>query len=129
MKFLIQNRLTFLVLIVLSFSIYFIISTKTICDDLDGFTREGVLYLKGSKKPFSGNSRCIWDLTNVTWYEGKYIDGLKEGLWKFYNLDETKRSEIMYRKGKMNGPRNIFNSNNDEIIKMNCADNICETVQ
>ena len=129
MSLIIQNKLTILILILISFAIYLIISTKTICDDLDGLTRKGVFYLRGSKTPFTGNSLCIWDLTNVTWYEGKYQDGLKEGLWKFYNLDATKRSEVTYSEGKMNGLRYIYNSNNKEVIKMNCIDNICEAME
>ena len=78
-------------------------NTRTICDDLDGKKRYGVLFLIGSEKPYSGKSLCIWDINNTIWYEGRYKDGLKEGLWTFYNIDSTKKSEINYKNGKTVG--------------------------
>tara|TARA_B100000035_G_scaffold314632_1_gene331506 strand:+ start:1297 stop:1701 length:405 start_codon:yes stop_codon:yes gene_type:complete len=105
-----------------------VVKSKTICDDLDGKIRDGVLFLKESKKPYTGKSLCIWDINNTVWYEGNYKDGLKEGVWTFYNIDSTKKSEINYENGKMNGVRLIYNSNNQIMKRMECKENICKTV-
>tara|TARA_B100000575_G_C23100360_1_gene634824 strand:+ start:171 stop:575 length:405 start_codon:yes stop_codon:yes gene_type:complete len=103
-------------------------NSRTICDDLDGKKRYGVLFLIGSKKPYSGKSLCIWDINNTVWYEGRYKDGLKEGLWTFYNIDSTKKSEINYKNGKMHGVRLIYNSNNQIMTQMHCEEDICKTI-
>ena len=105
-----------------------VVNSKTICDDLDGKSRNGVLFLKESKKPYTGKSLCIWDINNTVWYEGNYKDGLKEGVWTFYNIDSTKKSEINYENGKMHGVRLIYNSNNQIMKRMECKENICKTV-
>jgi hypothetical protein len=115
-------------IIIISIS-YFIFHTKTICDDVDGVTRNGILYLKGSIKPFTGKSLCIWDTANVTWYKGKYQDGLKEGIWIFYNKNSTKKSETNYSAGKMNGLRKVYNSQNQIAYTLNCIDNKCEHIK
>ena len=95
----IQYLLFFFLILILIF--FAIVSSQTICDDLDGKKRYGVLFLKESEKPYTGKSLCIWDINNTVWYEGNYKDGLKEGLWTFYNIDSTKKSEINYRDGKI----------------------------
>ena len=95
---------------------------------MDGVTQNGILYLKGSTKPFTGKSLCIWDTANVTWYKGKYQDGLKEGLWIFYNKNSTKKSETNYSAGKMNGLRKVYNSRNQIAYTLNCIDNKCEHI-
>ena len=116
---------TTLILVLLFFTIG---NSKTICDDLDGIKRYGVLFLKGSDKPYTGKSLCIWDINNTVWYEGNYKDGLKEGLWIFYSIDSTKKSEINYKNGKMHGVRKIYNSNNQIITHLHCEEDICKTV-
>ena len=116
---------TTLILVSLFFAIE---NSKTICDDLDGIKRYGVLFLKGSDKPYTGKSLCIWDINNTVWYEGNYKDGLKEGLWTFYSIDSTKRSEINYKNGKMHGVRKIYNSNNQIITHLHCEEDTCKTV-
>tara|TARA_B100000941_G_scaffold144266_1_gene102357 strand:+ start:4181 stop:4585 length:405 start_codon:yes stop_codon:yes gene_type:complete len=115
------------------FSIFILIffgavNSKTICDDLDGKKRNGVLFLKETNKPYTGRSLCIWDINNTVWYEGKYRDGLKDGLWTFYNIDSTKKSEINYQNGKMNGVRLIYDSNNQIMKRMECKEDICKTI-
>ncbi len=122
----IQYLLFFFLILILIF--FAIVSSKTICDDLDGKKRYGVLFLKESEKPYTGKSLCIWDINNTVWYEGNYKDGLKEGLWTFYNIDSTKKSEINYRDGKMNGVRLIYDSNNQIIKRMECKEDICKTI-
>ena len=122
----IQYLLYFFVILILIF--FAVVNSKTICDDLDGIRRDGVLFLKESKKPYTGNSLCIWDINNTVWYEGNYKDGLKEGVWTFYNIDSTKKSEINYENGKMNGVRLIYDSNNQIMKQMECKENICKTV-
>ena len=104
------------------------VKSKTICDDLDGKKRNGVLFLKETNKPYTGRSLCIWDINNTVWYEGKYRDGLKDGLWTFYNIDSTKKSEINYQNGKMNGVRLIYDSNNQIMKRMECKEDICKTI-
>ncbi len=122
----IQYLLFFFLILILIF--FAIVSSQTICDDLDGKKRYGVLFLKESEKPYTGKSLCIWDINNTVWYEGNYKDGLKEGLWTFYNIDSTKKSEINYRDGKMNGVRLIYDSNNQIIKRMECKEDICKTI-
>ena len=118
--------LFFFVILILIF--FAVVNSKTICDDLDGKKRNGVLFLKETKKPYTGRSLCIWDISNTIWYEGKYRDGLKEGLWTFYNIDSTKKSEINYQNGKMNGVRLIYKSNNQIMKRMECKEDICKTI-
>tara|TARA_Y100000590_G_scaffold470732_1_gene668945 strand:- start:10164 stop:10454 length:291 start_codon:yes stop_codon:yes gene_type:complete len=92
---------------------------------MDGVMRSNVLYLKHTNLPYTGKSTCIWDSTNTIWYKGKYVNGKKEGLWRFYNEDGTKRSHISYISGKMEGERIIFGFNDKEIAKMTCKNNKC----
>ena len=118
--------LIFFILLILA--LYLVAVSRTICDDLDGIKRYGVLFLKGSHTPYTGKSLCIWDINEVVWYQGNYRDGLKEGLWTFYNIDSTKRSEINYREGKMNGVRKIYSTNNKIMTQMYCEEDSCKTI-
>ena len=44
-----------MILILIFFAV---VNSKTICDDLDGKSRNGVLFLKESKKPYTGEA-CV----------------------------------------------------------------------
>ena len=124
-----KNILYLLFFFIIFILIFFgAVKSKTICDDLDGKKRNGVLFLKETNKPYTGRSLCIWDINNTVWYEGKYRDGLKDGLWTFYNIDSTKKSEINYQNGKMNGVRLIYDSNNQIMKRMECKEDICKTI-
>ena len=124
-----KNILYLLFFFIIFILIFFgAVKSKTICDDLDGKKRNGVLFLKETNKPYTGRSLCIWDINNTVWYEGKYRDGLKDGLWTFYNTDSTKKSEINYQNGKMNGVRLIYDSNNQIMKRMECKEDICKTI-
>ncbi len=53
-------------------------------------------------KPFTGNVEKLYDNGQVA-IEGKVVDGLREGEWKwYYPTGKLKRTSI-YKKGKKNG--------------------------
>jgi len=42
----------------------------------------------------------VWYTDGTLNYEGKYIDGLPDGQWDFYNDKGKKTTEIIYQRGK-----------------------------
>ncbi len=105
--------------------IFFILRTKTICDDMDAKKVYGILYLLNKKTPFSGRSLCIWDISNKKWYEGYYKDGLKDGTWTFWDRNGQKKSETNYVEGQKNGKKIIYNNKGIQSKEFNCLNDVC----
>ena len=90
--------------------VLFILRTKTICDDMDAKKIYGILYLLNKKTPFTGRSLCIWDISDKKWYEGYYKDGLKDGIWTFWDRNGQIKSETNYTEGQKHGKKIIYNN-------------------
>jgi len=104
--------------------LFFILRTKTICDDMDAKKIYGVLYLLNKKTPFTGKSLCIWDISDKKWYEGYYKNGLKYGTWTFWDRNGQKKSETNYIEGKKQGKKIIYYKG-FKTKEFNCISDVC----
>ena len=105
--------------------IFFILRTKTICDDMDAKKVYGILYLLNKKTPFTGRSLCIWDISDKKWYEGYYKDGLKDGIWTFWDRNGQIKSETNYTEGQKHGKKIIYNNKGNRSKEFNCSNDVC----
>ena len=65
--------------------------------------REGLLYKKFSKKPFSGNVCCET--------RGKVVKGKLEGWWTIWFENGQLSAGAYYKKGKLDGPYESYYTN------------------
>ncbi|MFQ3360735.1 MAG: toxin-antitoxin system YwqK family antitoxin [Alphaproteobacteria bacterium] len=105
--------------------VLFILRTKTICDDMDAKKIYGILYLLNKKTPFTGRSLCIWDISDKKWYEGYYKDGLKDGIWTFWDRNGQIKSETNYTEGQKHGKKIIYNNKGNRSKEFNCSNDVC----
>lgn len=105
--------------------VLFILRTKTICDDMDAKKVYGILYLLNKKTPFTGRSLCIWDISDKKWYEGYYKDGLKDGIWTFWDRNGQIKSETNYTEGQKHGKKIIYNNKGNRSKEFNCSNDVC----
>ena len=105
--------------------VLFILRTKTICDDMDAKKIYGILYLLNKKTPFTGRSLCIWDISDKKWYDGYYKDGLKDGIWTFWDRNGQIKSETNYTEGQKHGKKIIYNNKGNRSKEFNCSNDVC----
>jgi antitoxin component YwqK of YwqJK toxin-antitoxin module len=61
-------------------------------------------------KPYTGNVKKLYDNGQVA-IEGKVVNGLREGEWKWYYPDGKLKRTSIYKKGKKNGKTIYFYPN------------------
>ena len=76
-------------------------SYAEICDESSKVQdRNGVLFLPNQTEPFSGNNLCSFDNGQFK-SKGRYIGGLKSGLWTEWHDNGIKISEEAYTSGEL----------------------------
>jgi uncharacterized protein len=76
-------------------------SYAEICDESSKVQdRNGVLFLPNQTKPFSGDNLCSFDNGQFK-SKGRYIDGLKSGLWTEWKKNGIKVSEEIFTQGEL----------------------------
>lgn len=72
--------------------------------------KEGVMYIKGSDTPFSGDYNMNHDNGKI-FIKGQYVNGLKEGKWVVYDSLGALRSEEAFAKDQWEGERKTYHPN------------------
>ena len=76
----------------------------------DAEIREGIAYVKGETKAFTGIIKSYYDNRNLK-SEANFKDGKKEGLFKKYYENGDLKSEANFKDGKGNGIGKIYYPN------------------
>ena len=88
--------------------------------------REGIYYLLDSDTPYTGKSFGSHQ-NGQKYFEGKYKDGLREGLWVSWHENGQKKSEVNYKDGKWDGLLTTWHKNGQKLREANYKDgNIVE---
>ena len=72
--------------------------------------RKGITYLTNSEKPFSGSVKDVFNNDQIS-YEGKYKNGLKNGLFKTYYNNGQVKKQVNFVKGNEEGKVEEFHKN------------------
>ena len=76
----------------------------------DAEMREGIAYVKGETKAFTGIIKSYYDNGNLE-FEVNYKDGKKEGLFKRYYENGNLKSEGNFKDGKLEGLSKLYYEN------------------
>ena len=64
-------------------------------------------------KPYSGNVKKLFENGQIA-IEGEVVNGLREGLWKWYYPNGKLKRTSIYKKGKKNGKTIYFYTNGNK---------------
>lgn len=64
--------------------------------------RDGLMYEKGSKFPYSGGSYSFYPNGNLS-FQGSFQDGMRSGIWDWYFDNNQLGKTVTYNNGRLNG--------------------------
>ena len=126
-------------LLILLFSIFFLISTSVFADYELDFSltkfcakapnvqnRDGVLYFPNKKVGISAKSLCIYkDAYGQYESKGELKEGKFHGKWIYWHKNGQKWGEANYQDGKENGKFTSWDENGQILIEMHYKDGKC----
>ena len=75
---------------------------ETICEEIEGQIRNGLVYLPNQQEPFTGKNLCKYG-NGQKKSEGKFKDGKLDGKWTSWYENGQIKSEENYKDGKRDG--------------------------
>ena len=94
---------------------------ETICKE--GQERNGLVYLPNQQEPFTGKKLCKYE-NGQNRVEGKYKDGLLDGIWTEWYENGQIEAEENYKDGKQDGKWTVWYMNGQKYREINYKDGV-----
>ena len=96
---------------------------ETICKEREGQERNGLVYLPNQQEPFTGKKLCKYE-NGQNRVEGKYKDGLLDGIWTEWYENGQIEAEENYKDGKQDGKWTVWYMNGQKYREINYKDGV-----